>query len=295
MSTPSLKPHSAYKLWSGEKYNERRSNKVTFDLSHELLKHGHKGPDKMWRNVVTVEDAEAEGCTLFDIAELRDELSDAEFRNLYLCEFMEAGQSVFSLDKLIAAGVDSSEAWPDMPETGDYSGPVWLGYDPARKGDKSSVTVLAIPTPEYAKFRVIQKIQLRGTYEHQASEIEKLLARYNVRFIGIDSTGQGLGVYERVRQFFRHTEAINYTVESKTRLVQKGISVVESGRIEWDAEHTDIAQSFLQIRQTTTSNDSITYVSNRKEETGHADVAWSILHALSNEPLATRKKASVGM
>lgn len=295
-STPSVKSHSAYRLYSGERYNERRKNKVEFDLSHAALKQGAVGADKMWRNIVTVKDAEAGGCDLFDIEQLMDEYSQAEFDNLFMCHFMEAGLSVFSLSKLLSCQVDSDVLWVDFKNKKlGYQGPVWIGYDPARKGDKSSVTVLAVPKPEYPKFRILEKLQLRGTYEHQADAIEQLVGRYNVKFIGIDSTGQGLGVYERVKSFFRNTEAINYTVESKTRLVQKGISVVESGRIEWDAEHVDVAQAFLQIRQTTTANDSITYVSNRKEETGHADVAWSVLHALSNEPLVKRKKASVGM
>lgn len=295
-STPSVKTHGAYPLWSGEKYNSRRTNKVEFDLSHATLRGGHKGPDKIWRDIVTVVDAEQAGCDLFDIAELRDEYSEAEFNNLFMCAFMEAGLSVFNLSKLLACAVDSNVIWPDFKKNtsrpiGDW--PVWIGYDPARKGDKSSVAVLAIPQPEYPKFRVVEKLQLRGTYEHQAGEIQKLLEKYKVQFIGIDATGQGIGVYEKVRSFFRNTEPISYNLESKSRLVLKGIDVIDNGRIEWDAEQVEIPQAMLQIQQTTTGNDNITYISNRKEETGHADVAWSVLHALSNEPLVKKRKASV--
>ncbi|MCO1337172.1 terminase family protein, partial [Microbulbifer sp. OS29] len=42
-STPSVKSHGAYPLWSGEKYNEKRVNKVEFDLTRETLKTGQKG------------------------------------------------------------------------------------------------------------------------------------------------------------------------------------------------------------------------------------------------------------
>lgn len=298
-STPSVKTHGAYSLWSGEKYNSRRSNKVEFDLCHKTLRGGHLGPDKIWRDIVTLLDAEKEGCNLFDVEQIREEHSDAEFDNLFMCAFMEAGLSVFSLSNLLACAVDSNVVWVDF-KTGDIkrpigNWPVWIGYDPARKGDKSSVIVLAIPQPGYEKFRVVEKLQLRGAFKHQAGEIKKLLDKYNVQFIGIDATGQGLGVYEQVKGFFRNTEPITYNLESKTRLVQKGLDVVDNGRIEWDAGQTEIPQAMLQIQQTTTGNDHITYVSNRKEETGHADVAWSLLHALSNEPLVKRRKASVGL
>jgi uncharacterized protein YjcR len=296
-STPSVKTHGAYPLWSGEKYNSRRSNKVEFDLSHKTARGGHKGADKIWRDIVTVEDAEKAGCNLFNIDELRDEYSEAEYNNLFMCHFMEAGLSVFNLSKLLACAVDSNVVWVDF-KTGERrpigNWPVWIGYDPARKGDKSSVIVLAIPQPDYPKFRVVEKLQLRGTYEAQAEEIRKLTEKYNVQFIGIDATGPGVGVYEKVKSFFWQTEAIVYNLDSKTRLVQKGLDVIENDRIEWDAEQVEIPQALLQIQQTTTGNDHITYVSNRKEETGHADVAWSLLHALSNEPLVKRKKVRMG-
>jgi hypothetical protein len=34
---------------------------------------GSVGPDRVWRHIVNIEDAEAGGCDLFDIDELRDE------------------------------------------------------------------------------------------------------------------------------------------------------------------------------------------------------------------------------
>jgi len=47
-SVPSVKSHGAYKMWSGEKYNKRRKNTVDFDLTHQTLKDGQLGPDKIW-------------------------------------------------------------------------------------------------------------------------------------------------------------------------------------------------------------------------------------------------------
>ncbi|WP_299940146.1 terminase family protein [uncultured Microbulbifer sp.] len=299
-STPSVKSHGAYPMWSGERHNERRKAKVKFDLSRDALKHGLLGKDKIWRNIVTVEDAAEQGCDLFDIEELRDEYSEAEFNNLFKCAFMEAGLSVFKLEDLLAAAVDTDVLWVDFKakQKRPYGNhPVWIGYDPSRSGDGAAVVVLAPPLKEGDKFRVLEKIVMRNrAWQWQANRIRELTEKYNVQFIGIDCTGPGHGVFEMVKAFYRRATPIHYGLESKTNLVLKAQDVMESHRIEWDAEHTDIAQAFLQVHQTTTGKDQITYAANRTSATGHADVAWAIMHSLSNEPLnRNRRKSSMAI
>jgi hypothetical protein len=69
-------------------------------------------------------------------------------------------------------------------------------------------------------------------------------------------------------------------------LVLKGMSVVNSARLQFDAGWTDMAAAFMAIKKTVTaSGRQVTYKAGRSEETGHADLAWSVLHAISNEPL----------
>ncbi|MEL5233829.1 terminase, partial [Serratia ureilytica] len=69
----------------------------------------------------------------------------------------------------------------------------------------------------------------------------------------------------------RQAVAIHYGLESKTRLVLKMVDVVESQRIEWDSEQKEIPASFLAIRRTsTTKGNSMTFVADRTQETGHA-------------------------
>jgi len=299
-STPSVKSHGAYPMWCGERYNEKRKTKIDFDLSREALKGGALGPDKIWRNIVTVEDAAEQGCDLFDIDELKIEYSEAEFNNLFMCAFMEAGLSVFKLDDLLTAAVDTNVVWVDFKarQKQPYGNhPVWVGYDPSRSGDGAAIVVVAPPIKEGEKFRVLEKIVMRNrAWQWQANRIKELTEKYNVQFVGIDCTGPGHGVFEMVKEFYRRATPIHYGLESKTNLVLKAQDVVESQRIEWDAEHTDIAQAFLQIHQTTTGKDQITYAANRSSATGHADVAWAIMHALSNEPLnRKRRRATVSL
>lgn len=296
MSTPSIKSHGAYPLWSGDKYNEQLKQSVDFDLSHAAVNGGVVGVDGIWRDMVNVEDAVNDGFDKFNIENLKNENSPAEFNCKFMCAFMEAGASVFTLGDLMACAVDSNVVWVDFKKRevkpfGDQ--PVWVGYDPARTGDRSTVVVLAPPLHERDKFRVLEVINLRGAYTHQARAIKKLTERYNVTYIGIDCTGPGVGVFDMVRKFNRKAVGINYSLENKTRLVLKAQDVISDKRLAWDENHKDIAPAFLQVHQTTTGGDKITYSANRTATTGHADVAFAIMHALFNEPLTGKKRKTV--
>jgi hypothetical protein len=134
---------------------------------------------------------------------------------------------------------------------------------------------------------VLEKHQWRGLdFEAQARSIEQITQRYTVTYMAIDTTGIGQGVYQLVRQFYPRVVAFNYSPEVKGRLVLKGLSVVGHARLQFDAGWTDMAQSFMAIRKTlTASGRQVTYEASRSEQTGHADLAWAVLHAISNEPL----------
>jgi len=56
-------------------------------------------------------------------------------------------------------------------------------------------------------------------------------------------------------------------------------------------------QAFMAIRPALTgSGKGVTYVAGRNGQIGHADIAWAILHAFSNEPLDVAAAAeSAGM
>ncbi|EAP9431456.1 oxidoreductase, partial [Salmonella enterica] len=69
-STPSTLAHGAYPFWSGELFNKGRASaadRIEIDISHSALAGGLLCADGQWRQIVTVEDALAGGCTLFDL------------------------------------------------------------------------------------------------------------------------------------------------------------------------------------------------------------------------------------
>jgi uncharacterized protein YjcR len=292
-STPSSITHEAYTFWSGEHFNRGRAkaDHIHLDLSHTSLARGRVCEDRQFRQIVTVEDAVAGGCNLFDIDELRLEYSAQEYANLLMCQFIDDTASIFPLADLQRCMVDSWDEWADdfkplAPRPFGYR-PVWVGYDPALSGDSAGLVVVAPPAVPGGKFRVLEKHQFRGMdFEAQAESIQQVTQRYNVAYMAIDTTGIGQGVYQLVRQFYPSAIALNYSPEVKGRLVLKGLSVIGKGRLEFDAGWTDLAQSFMAIRKTmTASGKKVTYEASRSEETGHADLAWACLHALDNEPL----------
>lgn len=301
-STPSSVQHEAYAHWSGERFNKRRTkaDRVALDLSHDRLAGGFTGEDKVWRNIVNIMDALNGGCDLFDIDELRLEYSPDEFENLLMCGFVDDSQSAFPLATLQKCMVDSWTAWDDVkPFVMRPFGyrPVWLGYDPAFTGDSAGCVVMAPPSVPGGKFRILEKHQWRGLdFEAQAQKIKEITERYNVVYMGIDSTGMGQGVYQCVTKFFPQARAIQYDLATKVRMVLKAQSVISKGRLEFDAQHVDIAHAFMAIKKTlTTSGRAMTFEAGRNDETGHADLAWAVMHVLDNEPLEGMSEANTSM
>ncbi|RCW99895.1 MULTISPECIES: terminase ATPase subunit family protein [Kosakonia] len=292
-STPSSLGHGAYPFWSGDLFNRGRasaSERVDIDISHAALARGVACADGQWRQIVTIEDALAGGCTLFDLEALRRENSADDFRNLFMCEFVDDKASVFPFEELQRCMVDSMEEWTDFQPFADRPfghRVVWIGYDPSHRGDSAGCVVIAPPVVAGGKFRILERHQWKGMdFATQAESIRELTQKYNVEYIGIDSTGLGQGVFQLVRSFYPAARDIRYTPEMKTAMVLKAKDTITRGCLEYDVSATDITQSFMSIRKTMTSSGrSATYEASRTEEASHADLAWATMHVLINEPL----------
>ena len=294
-STPSAVTHDAYDLWTGERFNQRFKKKRVEFPGFKEMQSGILCPDKAYRKIITLDDAEAGGCNLFDRSELKLEYSPSEFDNLFMCLFVDDTFGVFRFADLEECAADISE-WRDIDvgahrPLGNY--PVWGGYDPSRFRDDASFVVLAPPLTPGGKFRVVERHKwVNKSFTWQAEEIKKLCAKYNFTYMGIDVTGPGLGVFDTVKQFYPAATPIHYSVGSKTRMVLKAQEVIGANRILWDARETTIAHAFLTIRRIMTPGGQITYAANRTDSTGHADVAWAIMHALDHEPISHDHMAS---
>ncbi|MDO8931894.1 MAG: terminase ATPase subunit family protein [Rhodocyclaceae bacterium] len=300
-STPSTLTHQAFDFWSGALFNKGRSKGdcVEIDTSHAALAKGQLCPDGQWRQIVTIMDAMAGGCDLFDIEQLRLEYGPAEFDNLLMCQFIDDSLSVFSFDTMQRCMVDSWTVWEDYKPFALrplVHRPVWVGYDPSHTGDSAALVVIAPPAVPGGKFRVIERHQFKGMdFAAQAEAIRKITERYDVAYIGIDTTGIGQGVFQLVKAFYPAARGFNYSPQVKTMLVLKALDVISKGRFEFDAGWNDIVASFMAIKKTITpSGTQITFEAGRSEETSHADIAWACMHAIVNEPLEGQTAGNTG-
>ncbi len=296
-STPSTIAHPAYPYWTGERRNRRRKkeDRVEIDVSHDALKDGAQGPDRTWRHIVTIHDAEAAGCDLFDIDELQDEYAPDEFANLFGCDFVDDSLSAFKFNDLIKCQCDSLVEWTDFnPEAARPYGErqTWAGYDPqnSETGDNASLSICAPPLTEGGQFRLLERHSLRGLdFDQQATFVKAALSRYNNTFLGVDASGVGAGVYQLLAKpdsGLKGVTRIEYSLEVKAGMIMKAQHVIARGRFGFDTGMLDVVSSFVSIKKTlTTSGRNVTFKAGRGGTDGHADLAWSIMHVLMNEPL----------
>jgi len=306
-STPSTIAHPAYPYWTGERRNKRRrkENRVEIDVSHAALKDGAQGPDRVWRHIVNIRDAEEAGCDLFDIEELEDEYAPDEFANLFLCDFVDDSLSAFRFNDLVKCGVDTVEEWTDYNPDAERpfgSGIVWASYDPQNSvdGDNAALVIAAPPAEQGAPFRLLEKHQLRGLdFEEQATFIKGVLSRYTCTFLAIDATGVGAGVYQLLAKpeaGLRGVTKVEYSLEVKAQMIMKAQHVIARGRMLFDAGWLDVVSSFVSIKKTlTTSGRNVTFKAGRGGDEGHADLAWATMQLLNNEPLDGKEKPKATM
>ena len=213
-----------------------------------------------------------------------------------MCEFVDDTQSVFKLSDREKCYADT-ETWTDFDPNAERplgNMPVWGGYDPSRSRDDASFVIVAPPLKEGGAYRLIARYKwLDKSYLWQSERIRELVGRYNFQHIGVDVTGPGIGVFEQIRSFFPQATPILYSVQTKAQLVLRAKELIEEHRLQWDASQNDIAHAFLTIRQGTTDSGQITYSASRTSSTGHADVAWAIMHALEAKPLGRQRGGCV--
>ncbi|WP_273822712.1 terminase large subunit domain-containing protein [Pseudomonas asplenii] len=294
-STPSAVSHPAYPFWTGQLFKNEKKNKAASANwpAPEQYTAGVLCPDGQWRKTVTIQDAIGGGCDLFDLKQLQLEYDEQAFQQLFMCKFIDSTQSAFSLKDLEGCYSDLT-LWDDLDPKADRpfgNAPVWVGYDPSRTRDDATCVVVAPPNEPGGLFRILEKHSWRGqSFTYQADQVKKITERFNVQHIGIDTTGVGIGVFDLVKDFYPRATPIHYSLEAKTTLVLKAQDVIQSGRIHWDAGWSEIAQAFLTIKRGTTNGGQITFSASRTDITGHADIAWAIMHALQHEPLNINKR-----
>ncbi|WP_295898990.1 terminase family protein [uncultured Vibrio sp.] len=289
ISTPSTMAHEAYPKWSGKKEHN-------IDISHKALKDGGLGPDYIFRQMITVDDAIAKGGDkLFNMDKLKRKYPVKEvFDNLLRCKFLDDSASFFTLKALLACKTDSDH-WQDVDHSKARpvgNAEVLVGYDPRGGGqsessDDAGLVVALKPKRKGGVFRLIERLRLKGSsYEQQAETIRGITEKYNVVYMAMDTSGVGSATAELVRKFYPSLIELDYSPEVKRLMAYKSREIINSGRLQFEAEWDDLVHSFLMIRQQTTKvSNQITFVSNRSKIGSHADLAWASMHVLRWEPI----------
>lgn len=297
-STPSSTRHSAYQFWNGDDWRgkDAKRKNIPFPSIKEMRDGGRECPDGQWRYVITIDDALAGGAgELFDLEALKRKYNKAAFDQLFMCKWIDDADSIFNISQLLKCATDISK-WQDFRPDSDRpldNREVWCGYDPAKSYDGASFVVIAPPVLPGEKYRILERHQWHGlSYSYQAEQIKQIYQRYNVSYIGIDTSGVGVGVYEMITLFARReTVPIIYSVESKAALVLKVHHLIEKNMLEWSNQESDIPAAFLMIKQTTTkSGDRTTFVAERTSQNQHADVFWAIANAINRKELNNKPR-----
>ena len=296
---PTALSHEAMDLWTGKRYSKHRPGVSINVADFEPLYGGRLDDDGFWRCVCTVDSAIEMGWDQVKIEELMVDTPDpAEFDNVYRCQPIDDSFSVFKLSDVLACGVDPLSWYPDfdpdypMRPAGNI--PMSVGYDPAGIGDNAAISVCTRPYGWHEKFRLFEKQRYRGMVaSQQAQKMVDIHRRYNVEYLDIDKTGPGIYIPGEVQQALQEAEldvpqmkAIMYSVELKSRMVQKAINVISQRRFEYDEDDKDLPMAFMAIRQSTTpKSGQVSYYSARDANTGHADEAWATMHCFMAEPM----------
>jgi len=283
-STPSHESHPSYNFWMGIT-DGRKGVEFTYDEARK----GILCSDGIYRKIITLEDAVAQGNNLISIERLKRRHPET-YPMLFQGIWMKHGGSAFDARQIMRCMVDPFEDWPDVWIAQGLDRPyggkdVVIGFDPAKEIDISACVVIALPTKEHPYHRVIEKFNWFGEdYDDQAEKVIDLTTRYNVKHIAIDGNGVGAAVHARVeKQLIGKmipVRKIDGNPSLKNFLVMQMRNFFRDQLLRFDKDWTDVFESYLAIRPKAGRN-IILYETVRTSQTAHADFSWAIMYGLS--------------
>ena len=164
--------------------------------------------------------------------------SDAFQMSFCLKWLLERG--MFTTEGVMASLGDKSM----KPEKFYFQTPVVVGIDPARKMDSTVVTVVWVDwdRPDefgYFPHRILNWLETNGQWEEQYFQIVRFLEAYNVLAVGVDSSGLGDVVADRLTRLLAHKNCEVVAMSSNTPDQSKRwkhlMSLMDRGKVSWPA------------------------------------------------------------
>jgi phage FluMu gp28-like protein len=213
------------------------------------------------RYKVDIYDAVKEGLPV-DVKEIKRNFTDEGFRENYLCEFIDESSSYFSY-KLIRNCIGEELSG----EGEDY-----LGVDIARQRHNTIVHVLRKLGNRWTIKRAEE--MSAETFEDQEKVIRQVLHEFQVKSGGMDATGLGSQLSERINKDFPQVAGVVFNDEVKEKIVTTVKKAFEDGNIVIPDDPNLIADIHA-IRKKITKHNNILFDAVATKD-GHADRFWAL-------------------
>jgi phage FluMu gp28-like protein len=189
---------------------------------------------------------------------------DEGYRENYMCEFIDESTSFYSYD-LIRSCIGE-----DVQETGE----TFLGVDVGRKKD---LTVAIVGRKLGNRIFVNENdvhVLKAMPFEEQESYLSNLIKTEKISRGGIDSTGLGMMLAEKLHKKHFQIEGVNFTNQSKEEMAFTTKSFFESKNIQIP-DNEDLINDIHSIKKQVTTANNIRFDAERTS-IGHADRFWAI-------------------
>lgn len=211
----------------------------------------------------------------------------------YCCEPVDEQTAFLTYDLISSCETDN--ILKSLEET---EGDLYVGFDVARRGHLSVITVLE----KLGSVKYLRKIiEMKNVvFQHQKQALYEILQHQKMRRCCIDSTGLAIQLTEEAQKAFGRfkVEAITFTSGIKEEMAYNLYTAFEDKNMRIPSEQK-LREDLHSIRKTVTTSGNIRFDVDSSETDAHADRFWSLAlanHAATNTAgpiyIATRKRRS---
>lgn len=207
----------------------------------------------------------------------KDAGDEITWREEFCCEPVDEATAFLSYELINGCKQSNIEkSFEDLETLGN----LYLGYDIARKGHKSVISIIEkLDNIKFLRYKVILK---NVKYRDQKALLYSFLKLKNLRRACIDATGIGNNLAEDAQIDFGKSkvEMVTFTNSSKEEMATMFYIAMEDHNFRIDDNiEQDVIEDFHSIKRITTAAGN-TRLDADVSENGHADCFWSV--ALAN-------------
>jgi phage FluMu gp28-like protein len=220
-----------------------------------------------------------------DPIRLKTEIRDRTlWEREYLCKFV-VGSDIWFPIELVQPCIDETAGEPD-----NYTGrPCYIGVDIGWGNDLWAAWVIERGDGGILWTREISVIEpdndINERFARQDAELDRLVAKYDVRKISIDATGIGKKpVEDAIHRYGEwRVEGVDMTNTRQYELATGGRQAFESKIVKVPGDRATL-RDLEKIRRTMTVTGKVSFRAQRDKE-GHADRSWAYMLAIYSAQL----------